>query len=425
MTPSTDYPALFRSYIIQRLNALRDVVPQDAFVRSRPSQEQALRVLDYALTEPTAWGSTRELLLLMGPKMEQAGYRVGWIHFLLSGIEQSHRQNDHETEAHLHLLLARLYQATGQFEAATDYAQRASARFQTIGDMQGHANALGRLAYAFLMQSQYDEAQRLTEVALTLLPAQDRIRGSIYNVQFSIALRQGRRQEALDAAKQALGIWTREGDDRMVAWTLRDTGFVLYKEGQIDEAITACQRALDIFARIYDPVHEASTRMNLGIIYVTNGNGTEALRLFALAEPVFKQTHDQVRLARLYTNRGYALRLTQQFKAAVDSLQTAIALWNKLNQPLEAANALDELGLAYCAQGKIQDAITVLQRALGLLEHRPPVDAVHILRRDLVEHLAMMNREQPQVACAVNHPGEEDTPRMTHQQRRSATAIIA
>ncbi|MCP4289822.1 MAG: hypothetical protein GY792_36285, partial [Gammaproteobacteria bacterium] len=75
VAPQTDYPALFRAYVVRSMAQLRVELSEVGSILSADEQEQALHALSFALKLPEAWPETRALLLAIAPKMEQAGYR--------------------------------------------------------------------------------------------------------------------------------------------------------------------------------------------------------------------------------------------------------------------------------------------------------------------------------------------------------------
>ncbi|MBV7329347.1 tetratricopeptide repeat protein [Chloroflexi bacterium TSY] len=292
---------------------------------SEDDREQALHVLSYAFKIPEAWPYTRDLLLTMAPKMEQAGFREEWIPYLKQGIEQSRFLNDPPTEAELNHHLGLLHQFLGHYDEARKFLTISSVLFKELNHLRNQAKVINRLAYIARIEGCYEEANSLVRTALTLLDEEDIGRGFSYFVLGSIALDEREWQFAENYFRQSLAFWEKEGDERKIAWGLRNLGPSLRAQERYDEAITCYRRAIELLENIQDPVEQAATQVNLGVIYSLQGQPDEALRLYELAEIIFRQTNDELRLARTLVNKGIDYRNVRQWKYAESAYLSSIS----------------------------------------------------------------------------------------------------
>ena len=169
----TDYPAIFRGYIVRNTQDILARVQQAGAILPPAEREQALHTLSYALKLPEAWPDTRTLLLTMAPKMEQAGYRDEWMPYLAQGIQQSQYLDDIEAEAALHLQLGMLYQLRGKYKEAHLHLVTSAEEFERLNARRNQVRALNRLAYVARLQRQFEEATRLVETVRRLLDKKD------------------------------------------------------------------------------------------------------------------------------------------------------------------------------------------------------------------------------------------------------------
>ena len=89
--------------------------------------------------------------------------------------------------------------------------------------------------------------------------------------------RQGRIDEAVDAAEEAVALFDSEGDAQGRALASNSLGIALSKAGRHAEAIDAFDKALALLADAGDRHHEGQVLVNLGAVHRRVG-GTEAAR---------------------------------------------------------------------------------------------------------------------------------------------------
>ena len=142
VTTMTDYPAIFRGYVVRSTQHILSVIRQAGAILPPEDRDQALHTLSYALKLPEAWPDARALLLIMAPKMEQAGFRDEWIPYLQQGADQSQQIGDTEAGAELHLHLGILYQLRSKYKEARTHLEISAKAFEKLD--QPRPQARGR-----------------------------------------------------------------------------------------------------------------------------------------------------------------------------------------------------------------------------------------------------------------------------------------
>lgn len=365
--PEGGYAALFREYIQRGVQARLAAVRSAGPALPVEEREQSLHTLEFALELPDAWPEARELLIVLAPKLEQAGYRQDWIPFLQRGIEQCRESGDAAGQAEMETHLGMLYVVMGRMDEARALFQASAGRCQALGDAAGQARALNREAYLDRLQQRSQSAGQLVQQALDLL-APDNVEWCFSHFVLGI-LAVDRRDwpQALSHLSEAMDGWQRRGDPVMVARSLTNLGMAQRGAGQYGEAIASYTQAIAIMAEMGDPVNEAVTRMNLGNVYWATGQPQTALEHYLLAEPILRRTDDQLRLARVNTTIGIVSTQLGRWEQAHAALATAIDLNRLVGDPRSIANALDALGELYLAQGQHAAARAVLEQGLAEL----------------------------------------------------------
>jgi tetratricopeptide (TPR) repeat protein len=382
------YAHLFNRYVHNSIRAVHtNLLALDEHLPSEDDLSLALHSLGFSLPVDDAWAASREVLVLLAPKMEQAGFRDGWLPFLERGIERSRANGDRGAEGEFHYQLGLLHELRARFADAQTCYQTSAALFAGLGERGKEARSINRQAYTARLQQRLPAAIELVNRALSLLPEEATERAGCYFTWGTIAFDQRQWAESIGWFTRSLAEWERQENPRMVAWSLRNLGPALHRAGRYDEAIACYERALGIFDEVPDVVHQALTRMNLGIVYSLTGSSERALALYAQAEPVFRAAQDDMRLALLSGNRGYAHRQLSQWQAAEDAYRQSIELWKQIGVKASVVNGMDGLGLVQLGKGDRQAASAIFNTALACLEEMPDDPRHDYLHQMVCGHL--------------------------------------
>jgi tetratricopeptide (TPR) repeat protein len=363
----TDYPAIFRGYIVRNTQDILARVRQTGAILPPAEREQALHTLSYALKLPEAWPDARALLLTMAPKMEQAGYRDEWMPYLAQGIQQSQALDDPEAEAELHFQLGRVYRLRAKYEEARAHFEASARGFERLNASLNQARALNRLAQVARLERRFAEATRLVEDALSLLGEQETERAYSYLVLGMVAVDKREWPGAVDFFEMSLSLWGRENNQRMMGRCLISLGAALQPMKKYHEAIDAYHQAIALFEEIQDPIHQAITQMNLGNVYYWLDQPDEALKLHLRAERIFRRAQDRFYLAHVHHNIGMAYRKLQQWERAKEAYLKSITQQEQIGNIAWLVDTMDGLGLLYLDQGQPGKAVATFEEALNRL----------------------------------------------------------
>lgn len=382
-TPTPNpYVAQFQGYILRAVEQALHEVEATPDLLTDGTRKQALHLLDMTLERPDFWPLLRQLLLLMAPKMEQAGYRGEWIAFLERAIAQAQIHTDGESQIEFALFVGRLYEFTGDLVAATAHFEQGLALAEQMGDRRNQGRCLGRLAYIARLRHELETATELVNRALDLIGVEDPERARIHAVLGTIAYAQEAWEQAAESYLHALAIWKAVDNRRMIAWSLRDLGTVYRRQADLEQSIACYECALHHFAAIDDPVHQASTQMNLGNVYLDLNRPHEALTLYEVALSAFRDVYDLRRLAMGYKNLGIAYRQLQYCEKAVSAFQQSIQIRQQLDSSYLLADAMVELGITYLEFQLNQQAIVVFMQAK---EHLSQISHSRATLNDIID----------------------------------------
>jgi tetratricopeptide (TPR) repeat protein len=400
MTEEADYPALFQQYILRSVTLVYTMLTDEGTHFSDEERDRALHLLNFAMTQENAWSATRDLLLLLVPKMEQAGHRDDWLPYLERGVTLSRQQNDSRGEAELSLAIGELLRLRSKFALARQWLDASIAIFTPLGENQGHARALNELAFVAWQQHRYDEAATLAQTALTLLDEADPERAACFSRLGLVAIERQQWEEAERYHQRSLQIRQTQGDQRKIAWSLQNLGIVLRNQGRYEDAVVCYQQAIAVLEALRDQANIAIVQMNLSNVYFLNKQTTKSLETYTLAEKTFHQLHDLHNLAKVFTCKGLGYLELNDGLQAERAFTTSITLFQEIGDKEWCLNAFDGLGLAYLSQNKFDKAIITFQTAMDELLQIADTPMYNYLVVVLPAHLIQAREKNSQAnAC--------------------------
>ena len=383
-TPATasDYSSLFRQYVLRGIEQTLTTVADPSALDTQ-GREQALLTLTYAMDLPEAWPVTRDLLVALAPRLEQAGYREEWIPFLEQGIERCRAAADSGAEGELLHQLGMIYQLLGQLDDARSQYAQSAACFVRSSDPRRQARALNRQALTFRLQRRLDEAAQAADAAWALLPPDDPERGYTAFIWGCIALDNRNWPLAVHHYQEALQVAEKGSDLRQVAWSLSNLGPALRASGRNDEAAACYERAIAILDDIDDRVHQAAARTNLGNLYLNTDQYEAARVMYEQAEQVFREVRDLVRLASITTNLSLVYRQLGEPDRAAHYADASVHFNRQIGNHNGVINALNCLAEAHLDANRDDEVAALLDEAWTLLQPVQDEPGAALLLTDL------------------------------------------
>lgn len=360
----TNYQSMFVEYVISGVQEALERVRAAEPLPDEHDRQFAWHILSYAFNFAEAWPCTRELLLALAPKMEQAGFREDWLLYLQEGHRQAQAQQDELVAAECELQIGLLYRLLSRFADAHQWTSVSVEHFAALSDTQRQARALNELAWLAHLQHQYDQAIQYVEQALALTEGSYPERAMSYRIKGMIAIGQLEWQQAEQAHGKALNLFQQLGDFRKTAWSQQNLGYALSKQNRLAEAIEFYQQSAYTLQSLGDHYHWAIVQMNTGLAYMYNDQPSEAHLYYKRAEKTFFQLGAKQMLAKVYVNLGLNhLALNDLFQAQ-QAFATSVDLFQQLGDDSERLNAIDGLAMVYLAQKQFEQARNVLYHAL-------------------------------------------------------------
>ena len=363
LDPTATFERLLLKTATQTLTRLAD----NAALPTAAERDQALHVLSFALANATAWPLARDLLLTLAPRMEQLGHRSDWIPYLERGLQVSESRCDAQTAGECQLQLGLLYRLLGEFDQAQQWVKASIATFALTDDKNGQARAYLEQAWIDHLQHRYIAVAAHVEQAQLLLAPDAPEQAICLRILGTIALDQGRYEEAESYQRAALPRFEQLGDRRKAAWTLHNLANALRGQTRYREAINYYEQAATLLLALGDQYHWAMAQMNLGTTYCNSEQPAEGLACHRKAQQVFVKLNDKLNIAKTNTGLGIGFLMQQEFAQAVTAFQHSSEQFAELGYENWRLNALDGLAMTYLAAEHYEQAVLILEQAIAAL----------------------------------------------------------
>ena len=314
--------------------------------------------------------------------------------------------------------LGSLYYEMQRYEEAAQLEREALAMATAVFGTHNEetADRMNNLALALQAAGHYPEAEQLfrtvVEIQAQVMPP---LHPDALGDKFNLALlldamghyvaAESLMRELLPKRRAVLG-----GDHPSVGFTLTGLGSVLTSLGKFDEAEKTLDEALAIVSAKLGPDHFRTGNVvrNLGLLALARGNSAEAEKLFQraadIAAKAFGDSSDGLQRTRaLVATTWLRLGRTQDGQTLLESSYEKLYGNGKDPASLPYDRTLEELGKLRTAQGRLDEAASLYQRALdryrrhGVPQHPWTAEALLGLAQ-----LALLHSQPAEAVSASN-----------------------
>lgn len=277
---------------------------------------------------------------------------------------------DRGGEALAHLNLGYAHTDLGDLQKALEHYQRSLALWQAVGDSRGEAlsrTAIGGL-YTFLgeRQSALEYHQQAMRVFQALGNAQGEV--SAWNGIGLVYEYLNQPRAALDSYRNALQLSERIGNRNFVALSQYYVGRVNQTLGDSDRALEDYAQSMRVSQAVGDRQVEAHALRGIGTVYESQGQMDKALARYSGALKLYERIGDRRWQARTLNSIGYVHDSAGDKRAALGYYGRALALSRAVEDRREEVSTLYNVARAERDLGRLDDAISAISSAVGLVE---------------------------------------------------------
>lgn len=191
-------------------------------------------------------------------------------------------------------------------------------------------------------------------------------------------------REARGELERAAAEAARLGDEVSAACIRSSLSVVLLHLGETQSALEVTELA----ATVLTGLDGARNAMQHGVILQRLGRQADAVAAYDEASAVFEAVEDTPALVRLLGNRGILHAYGGRLETADGDLTRSLELARRLGSQRPVALGLQNLGFLRGRQGRIPEALALLEEADDLLRDLDDVGALAVLDTDRAELLA-------------------------------------
>jgi tetratricopeptide (TPR) repeat protein len=279
-------------------------------------------------------------------------------------------------------------------------AQQALALARESRNVDGEAEALNYVAYAYRQQSLLDLARKtaLESVRLFVQVGDAYGESQGYNTLGLIEADDGKFPEALEYHLKALAIRQRTGDKEGLSYSFNNLGNAYRNMGQFDQALDYHRQGLALKVELGNRSSEAYSHHNIGLVYFAMQDYPKALEAYRRGLVIREERKDTRAVAVSLNGIGSVEALTDP-AAALRTYERALALRRETGD--QRGEMATEINMAnvFLRVGELARASAAFDRALVL---GTQIDAP-LMRSNALKGLAEVEAARGDYRAAYEH----------------------
>lgn len=186
----------------------------------------------------------------------------------------------------------------------------------------------------------------------------------------------GRLDESISASKIALGIFARNGNEKMEALQYSSIGLLYWRKGQYLEALQYHYRALTIREKLNIPYSIAMSANNIGVIYWRIGDYEKALKFYSKSHSLREEIKDSVGVIVASNNIGLIYLKLKFYDRADSTFNTSLEQSFRLKYNFGKAYSNLCLSMYYNEIGKYDKAIETGKKSAEYYSNQGELNSV-------------------------------------------------
>jgi len=256
-------------------------------------------------------------------------------------------------------------QIPGAQEFARDLLTESITIFESLGEQDKRAEAMGDLALCYWRSGAHDEGRALFRQAIDAAQKPETKLRTLTNAS-TVEISSGRYEDALTLLNAATAFLAEVSEDWIHGAYHYQRGLAYKKLGgpeNLDHALTEYSAAIMHLANAGHTRHVAGIENNIGFILLLLGRISEALTHLDKSRAIFVSLKDSRMVAQVNETRARVFLAQKRFAEAERAIFAAIATFEKGEDWSLLAEALTTQGSILARNGKYNSARKALNRA--------------------------------------------------------------
>jgi tetratricopeptide (TPR) repeat protein len=262
------------------------------------------------------------------------------------------------------------YKAQGNYDRAVALFQQSLAMARQVSNRAGEANSLGNLGNVYAEQGHYPQALAAYGQTLTLMQELHNLRGEGIVIERlgNVYMALGNPDQAIAHYQRSLAIARTTSDPSRIATVLGNLGIVHRSQGHLEQAIDFLQQSLALSRQLGDRQSQATALNSLGNAYSTRQDYEQAREHYEQSLAIAQEIGDRRGAGFALGNLGQTSHLLHRDAEATEFLRQSLAVARQVGDRVMAGQALHHLGIVQFESGRLEAAVQSLESAVEIWE---------------------------------------------------------
>jgi tetratricopeptide (TPR) repeat protein/transcriptional regulator with XRE-family HTH domain len=270
--------------------------------------------------------------------------------------------------------LGRVLRTVARYDEALAVLEQAGAAYRAAGDREGACRTLAQIGLVHAVRGTAEDGVRRLQAALETVGTQEPSHGlaALYAALAHLYFADGRIDEQLAAAEQAVELARAVGDDRILADAETKRGLALLLLGRMEDAQCVLEEAIPLAEAAGDLDILGRALTNVGGVYGARGELEQGRRYAERALKVAEQRDDAAQVVFATVTLGTWCFFVGDWARARGHLERALALGRAIGAPRVVGPPLVLLGRLCLAEGSwdessryLEEGCTIADRGAG------------------------------------------------------------
>lgn len=310
----------------------------------------------------------------LGHTHERLGNYAEALTYQEEALALAQQRGDREGEQFTLNALGILYKSTGDYDRAIATYERSLELARQDNNQPGEANVLGNLAIAYSDRGNYPQAIATYEAALTLFRTLQNTEGEAAVLQRlgNLYGDLGNPSRAFRYYDESLTLARTVRDTSLEAYILGSQGQLYRETGELDQAQELLLNALERLEQLNERDGISTALISLGNVAVDQGDLTAAQAHFERSLSLVRQMGDRRGESIALGSLALAADIAGDNAKAIELYQQSLELSRGVGDRVREGEALSNLGIAQYEEGKLDDAVDSLLKAIEVWESLRP-----------------------------------------------------
>ena len=178
----------------------------------------------------------------------------------------------------------------------------------------------------------------------------------------------GEYPQALTVYTLANGLAEQIGDQREIARTLHNLGYVHRAQGNFAQAMEYFGKSLAMSEALGEQAGIGRTHLGIGMVNWLQGDFSQALEHYQKSLMIFETLNDKIAIANVLNNIGNIHRYRGDYVQALEYYSKGLEIRQEMKNRFGILGSLGNIGVVYASQGNFAKALEYYQKSLAMSE---------------------------------------------------------